>query len=75
MLARHPEVQEKLYNLIIEKMDKYVISTTPKTIASFLNTNQPIWIQDEICHDMIQEIPYLEYVMNESMRMHPAAPA
>jgi len=53
MLARHPEVQEKLYNLIIEKMDKY----------------------DEICHDMIQEIPYLEYVMNESMRMHPAAPA
>jgi len=52
MLARHPEVQEKLYNLIIEKMDKY----------------------DEICHDMIQEIPYLEYVMNESMRMHPAAP-
>jgi len=53
LLARHPEVQEKLYDLIMNKMDQH----------------------GDVCHEMIQDIPYLDQVMNEVMRMYPAAPA
>jgi len=51
-LARHPEVQEKIYDLIMSKMDQY----------------------GDVCHEMIQDIPYVDQVMNEVMRMNPAAP-
>ena len=30
--------------------------------------------QEDICHEMIQDIPYLDQFMNEVMRMYPAAP-
>jgi len=52
MLARHPDVQEKIYDLIMSKMDQH----------------------EDICHEMIQDIPYLDQFMNEVMRMYPAAP-
>merc|ERR1740128_1483743 len=53
LLARHPEVQQKLYDLIVSKMDQH----------------------GDVCHEMIQDIPYLDQFMNEVMRMYPAAPA
>jgi len=52
MLARHPEVQEKLHDLIMSKIDEY----------------------GDICHDLVQSIPYVDHVMNEVLRMHSPAP-
>jgi len=52
LLARHPEVQQKLYDLIVSKMDQH----------------------GDVCHEMIQDIPYLDQFMNEVMRMYPSAP-
>ena len=34
-LARHPEIQEKLYDQIMDKIDKYVRSTNAILICSF----------------------------------------
>jgi len=49
MLARHPEAQEKLHDLIMSKIDKY----------------------GDVCHELVQDIPYLEYFLNEVLRMYP----
>jgi len=48
-LTRHPEIQEKLYDQIMDKIDKY----------------------GDVCHELIQDLPYLDQFMNEVLRMHP----
>ncbi|EFX88290.1 hypothetical protein DAPPUDRAFT_311602 [Daphnia pulex] len=48
-LARNPEIQEKLYESIVTKMEDY----------------------DEVCHDMVQDMPYLEMVIQEVLRYYP----
>jgi len=49
LLAKYPELQEKLYDLIMSKVDQY----------------------GDICHELIQDLPYVEQFMNEVLRMHP----
>lgn len=48
-LARHPEIQEKLYGLVMSKIDQH----------------------GDICHEMLADLPYLDHVVNEVLRMHP----
>ncbi|XP_046636806.1 cytochrome P450 3A2-like [Daphnia pulicaria] len=47
-LARNPDVQEKLYESIVGKMEEY----------------------GEVCHEMVQDLPYLEMVIHEVMRIY-----
>jgi len=49
ILARHPEIQEKIYDLIMDKIDQY----------------------GDVCHELIQDVPYVDQFMNEVLRMHP----
>lgn len=48
-LATNPEIQNKLHDAIMEKLDTF----------------------EQVSHEMIQEVPYVEYVINESLRLHP----
>ncbi|XP_046449629.1 cytochrome P450 3A14-like [Daphnia pulex] len=48
-LARNPDIQEKLYESIMVKMEDY----------------------DEVCHEMVQNVPYLEMVIQEVLRFYP----
>ncbi|XP_032791001.2 cytochrome P450 3A14 [Daphnia magna] len=48
-LARNPDIQEKLYDTVITKMEEY----------------------GEVCHDMVQDLPYLEMVIQEVLRFYP----
>ncbi|KAI9562840.1 hypothetical protein GHT06_010295 [Daphnia sinensis] len=48
-LARNPDVQEALYDIIIKKMESY----------------------DEVCHEMVKDMPYLEMVIQEVLRFYP----
>nr|QST15045.1 CYP360A5 protein [Diaphanosoma celebensis] len=52
LLATHPEIQEKLYQLIVEKFEQY----------------------GDVCHEMVVEIPYLDQILNESLRLYSPAP-
>ncbi|XP_057367195.1 cytochrome P450 3A2-like isoform X1 [Daphnia carinata] len=49
LLAKHPKIQEKLYDSILAKRGEY----------------------DEVCHEMVQNIPYLEMVIQEVLRLCP----
>ncbi|XP_032792176.2 lithocholate 6-beta-hydroxylase-like [Daphnia magna] len=50
-LARNPDIQDKLYDSIITKLEDH----------------------DDICHEFIQDMPYLEQVILEVLRFYPAA--
>ncbi|XP_046449635.1 cytochrome P450 3A14-like [Daphnia pulex] len=50
-LAKNPDVQEKLYESIVAKMEDY----------------------EDVCHEMVQNIPYLEMVIQEVLRYYPPA--
>lgn len=48
-LAHRQDIQEKLYQMITSKVDKY----------------------GDVCHEMLNELPYLDQFINEVLRMHP----
>jgi cytochrome P450 len=52
LLAKNPEVQEKLYDQIMSKMEQY----------------------GDVCHEMIADLPYVDHIVNEVLRMNPPVP-
>jgi len=48
-LARHPELQQKLYDQIMSKVDQH----------------------GGVCHELLEDVPYLDHIMHEVLRMHP----
>jgi len=48
-LAKRPDIQQKLYDQVKEKLD----------------------IHGQVTHDMIIELPYMEQIIQETLRLHP----
>ena len=72
MLARHPEIQDKLYQETMSRYEKFVTEIiTLKLLLEKLNNL--FCEQGEVSHEMILNFPYLDYVINEVLRMHPPA--
>ena len=71
LLAKYPELQEKLYDLIMSKVDQYVRSVYKISLFLFKWLCFGLQMQGDICHELIQDLPYVEQFMNEVLRMHP----
>nr|CAH0100563.1 unnamed protein product [Daphnia galeata] len=50
-LARNPDIQEKLHETILRKLEDY----------------------EDVCHEMVQDMPYLEQIIHEVLRFYPPA--
>ncbi|XP_046632822.1 cytochrome P450 3A2-like [Daphnia pulicaria] len=50
-LARNPDIQEKLHETILQKLEDY----------------------EDVCHEMVQDMPYLEQIIQEVLRFYPAS--
>ncbi|EFX77992.1 hypothetical protein DAPPUDRAFT_225529 [Daphnia pulex] len=55
-LARNPDIQEKLHETILQKLEDYVCH-----------------IFEDVCHEMVQDMPYLEQIIQEVLRFYPAS--
>jgi len=51
-LAVYPEIQAKLYDMLISKIEEY----------------------GGVCHEMLQDLPYLDHFINEVLRLFPLVP-
>ena len=70
-LARNPDIQEKLYESIVAKMEEYASHDSKLKWIFFLNIVGIVLSEKgEVCHEMVQDLPYLEMVIQEVMRIY-----
>lgn len=64
-MAIEPVIQEKVYEEIRDAFENVSRSILSKTTA------QNNFVQDEITYEKLQQLPYLDMVINETLRMYP----